>query len=118
MSIAVTRLLFGVMLVFSAGSEATAQEPSDIERGNALLASHCSRCHAIGRTGASPHPEAPPFRNLGRRYPVEWLAEALAEGLFTGHPDMPEFVFEPHEINAILAYLRSIQVSRNGERRK
>jgi hypothetical protein len=34
----------------------------------------------------------------------------LAEGLSTGHPDMPEFVFEPHDISAILAYLQSIQV--------
>jgi hypothetical protein len=26
-----------------------------------------------------------------------------------GHPDMPEFVFEPDDIIAILAYLSSIQ---------
>jgi cytochrome c len=33
----------------------------------------------------------------------------LAEGLSVGHPDMPEFVFEPDEIAGILAYLKSIQ---------
>jgi hypothetical protein len=37
------------------------------------------------------------------------LAEALAEGIFVGHPDMPEFVFEADEVGAILAYLKSIQ---------
>jgi cytochrome c len=37
------------------------------------------------------------------------LAEALAEGLSVGHPDMPELVFEPDQIAAILAYLKSIQ---------
>jgi mono/diheme cytochrome c family protein len=31
---------------------------------------------------------------LGQRYSIDPLAEALAEGLYTGHPDMPEFVFE------------------------
>jgi hypothetical protein len=44
-----------------------------------------------------------------RKYPIEGLAEALAEGIFVGHPDMPEFVFEADEVGAILAYLASIQ---------
>jgi cytochrome c len=79
------------------------------KRGEALLAKNCSRCHATGRSGASPHPEAPPFRTLSSKYPVEGLAEALAEGLSVGHPDMPEFVFEVDEVGAIIAYLKSIQ---------
>jgi hypothetical protein len=43
------------------------------------------------------------------RYPVEALAETLAEGISVGNPDMPEFVFEHDEIAEILAYLKSIQ---------
>lgn len=97
------------------GSPVKAQDDAAIRRqGQALLARHCSRCHAIASTGDSPHPQAPPFRTLGQKYPVDFLAEALAEGLSTGHDDMPEFAFEPHEINAILAYLASIQVPRAG----
>ena len=57
---------------------------------------------AIGRSGASPHSDAPPFRLLSRKYEIEGLAEALAEGIFVGHPDMPEFVFEAEEVGAIL----------------
>ena len=38
---------------------------------------------------------APPFRLLPQRYPVEHLAEALAEGIVTGHPAMPQFKFHP-----------------------
>jgi cytochrome c len=87
-----------------------AQEGTTLEkRGESLLRTNCSRCHAIGRAGASPHSAAPPFRTLSRKYPIEGLAEALAEGLSVGHPDMPEFVFESDEIAAILAYLESIQ---------
>jgi cytochrome c len=78
-------------------------------RGESLLTANCARCHAVGRTGASPHPVAPPFRTLSRRFKIEGLAEALAEGLSTGHPDMPEFVFEPEEVGAIIDYLQSIQ---------
>jgi mono/diheme cytochrome c family protein len=51
---------------------------------------------------------APPFRDLPKRYPVEHLAEALAEGIVAGHPAMPRFVLEPREIDALLAYMSSL----------
>ena len=80
-------------------------------RGELLLTRNCARCHAVGRTGTSPHPEAPPFRTLSRKYKIEGLAEALAEGLSTGHPDMPEFVFAAEDVGAIIDYLQSISSS-------
>jgi mono/diheme cytochrome c family protein len=79
------------------------------KRGEALLMSNCARCHAVGRTGVSPRPDAPRFRTLSGKYPIESLAEALAQGLSVGHEDMPEFVFEPADVGAILDYLESIQ---------
>ena len=114
MSISLARLLVTVALLWST-SPASAQDDAELRRrGQELLGTNCSRCHAIASTGDSPHRQAPPFRTLGRKYPVEWLAEALGEGLSTGHPDMPEFVFEPTDINAILTYLQSIQVPKTG----
>jgi len=106
----IARLLLIALLSLTAASRALAQDSADLERGHLLLATHCSRCHAIDRTGTSPHRDAPPFRTLNQKYPVDFLGEALGEGLSTGHPDMPEFVFEPQEIRAILTYLQSIQV--------
>jgi cytochrome c len=104
------RLVLAILTVLGLAGSAMAQGGGAPERrGEALLAKNCAKCHAIGRTGASPHPEAPPFRTLSRKYPIEGLAEALAEGISVGHPDMPEFVFDPDEIGAILAYLKSIQ---------
>src|SRR5262245_26204219 len=80
MRIIITRLLLSASLTLAAGSLAAAQDNANLtQRGHALLESDCSRCHAIERTGTSPHRQAPPFRNLGQRYPVEFLAEALAE---------------------------------------
>ncbi len=104
-------LLVGVSAIgLTSIASASAQEGTTLEkRGETLLTTNCSRCHAIGRTGASPHSAAPAFRTLSSKYPIEGLAEALAEGLSVGHPDMPEFIFEPDEIAAILAYLKSIQ---------
>jgi mono/diheme cytochrome c family protein len=104
------RLALAILATALASAPALAQNRAASERlGAALLAKNCARCHATGRAGASPHPEAPLFRTLSRKYPIEGLAEALAEGLSVGHPDMPEFVFEANEVRAILDYLQSIQ---------
>lgn len=87
-------------------------EPSvaeQIARGRILVTRNCSQCHAVGRTDRSPSPAAPPFRELNQRYDVEMLGEALAEGILTGHPAMPEYRFQPDEIISIIRYLRSIQ---------
>jgi cytochrome c len=78
-------------------------------RGETLLQANCGTCHAIDTVQSSPHREAPPFRTLATRYPVDFLAEALAEGLSTGHQDMPEFIFPVDDVAAILVYFRSIQ---------
>jgi mono/diheme cytochrome c family protein len=80
-----------------------------VDRGEVLVRDNCSRCHAVGTEGDSPHKEAPPFRTLSAKYPVEDLAESLAEGIVSGHPDMPIFVFEPRDVAAIISYLQSIQ---------
>ena len=77
-------------------------------RGRAIAETKCARCHAIGAKGESPMAPAPPFRTLPERYPVEHLAEALAEGIVVGHPAMPEFAFAPADINALLTYLQSL----------
>jgi cytochrome c len=88
---------------------AAAQDDGDVRRGEALLSRHCASCHAIGRNDASSHAQAPPFRELGRRYPIEALEEALGEGIMSGHPDMPEFKFSGPDVGAITAYMKSIQ---------
>ena len=74
---------------------AAADDATAVKLGEALLIKNCSRCHAIARRGESPHPQAPPFRTLGKRYRIEFLEEALGEGIISGHPDMPEFQFAP-----------------------
>ncbi|AZN98900.1 cytochrome c [Mesorhizobium sp. M9A.F.Ca.ET.002.03.1.2] len=80
-----------------------------ISRGKALLEVNCARCHAIGKTDKSSHPDAPAFRTLSQRYPLTDLEEAFAEGISTGHPDMPEWVASPDQIEAIVAYIGSLQ---------
>lgn len=89
-------------------TSAAAQEPS-ARRGATLVKRHCGGCHATGPEGVSRHPAAPPLRELHRRYEPETLAEALAEGILTGHPAMPSFRFEPRDVRSIIIYLDEIQ---------
>jgi cytochrome c len=93
-------------------------QPSVRERGEAIAAKHCERCHAIRDAGESPMALAPPFRDLSKRYPIENLAEALAEGIVTGHPAMPRFTFEPREIDALLTYIAGLTPSPDRAPRK
>lgn len=77
--------------------------------GQEIATRLCSGCHAIGRTGESPHPDSLPFRSISLRYPVRSLEEALGEGIFVGHPDMPPFQLEPEDIDDLLDYIEAIQ---------
>jgi mono/diheme cytochrome c family protein len=106
MSKPLTMLAVGLLAI---GAAAAAMAAPDLKRGEALLTKNCASCHAVGRTGESLHKEAPTFRTLGQRYPIESLEEALAEGIVSGHPDMPEFSFDADDVGAIIAYLKSIQ---------
>jgi cytochrome c len=98
-----------LLLATAARAAAPAPDQDQLKRGETLLQRDCSRCHAIGRTGTSPHEGAPAFRTLSQRYPIESLEESLAEGIMSGHPDMPEFAFDAEDVGAIIAYLKSIQ---------
>ena len=80
-----------------------------VERGRVFAQANCAACHAIGRDGVSPLKSAPPLRTFHRRYPVEFLTEALAEGIMTGHPAMPQFKLELDQIGDLIAYLKSLE---------
>ncbi|MBB5660542.1 c-type cytochrome [Brevundimonas halotolerans] len=80
-----------------------------VMRGQVLAQTRCAACHAIGPSGASPMTAAPPFRDLHDTYPVRFLQEALAEGLTTAHPAMPQVELQPDEIRDLIAYLESLE---------
>ena len=84
------------------------QSPSE-QRGMVFARTNCAQCHSIDPVGPSPLSVAPPFRDLHERYPVETLEEALAEGIRTGHPSMPEFRLEPDQIGDLIAFLKSLE---------
>ena len=89
-------------------TQAVAASPAE-QRGKTFVLNNCARCHSIDRVSPSQLKIAPPFRTLHLRYPVETLGEALAEGISTGHPTMPEFQLDPNQIHDLLSYLKTLE---------
>ena len=97
-----------VIALTLSGSPAYSQSYGDAVKGKAFVQSNCARCHAVGKNDDSHMPEAPAFRTLHNRYPIDSLAEAFAEGIVTGHPAMPQFELSIDTINDMLAYMKSL----------
>lgn len=103
------RMVVMLLVLTSQVSVAGAQALASSERGHALLTRMCARCHAVGTTGKSPHPAAPPFRRLHRVTDLNGLVDRLRRGLMVAHPDMPTFRFSRRDARAVATYLGSIQ---------
>ena len=80
----------------------------EAQRGFVFVKTNCSGCHAIGPVGNSPLALAPPFRTLHEKYPIDDLRESFAEGIYTGHPTMPEFELDVGQIDDVISYLKSL----------
>jgi mono/diheme cytochrome c family protein len=104
LQLALRQTLFTLMLI----TPALAMSPAE-QRGKTFALTNCARCHSIDRVTQSPLKIAPPFRTLHLRYPVDDLGEALAEGIVTGHPTMPEFRLDPDQIHDLLSYLKTLE---------
>ena len=103
--LAILLLLLGISSGFA---EEAGQSPLE-QRGRDLAGQMCSQCHAVGRSGDSPHANAPAFRRLDRRVDLDTFVDRLREGLMVGHPDMPTFRFSREDARAFVLYVRSIQ---------
>ncbi len=80
--------------------------PTSIANGREIAERKCSSCHAIGRRGASPRPDAPPLRTVFSRYSEAAFDTDFIAGLHVGASDMPKFQFSPLGADD----LRAIQV--------
>lgn len=88
---------------------ATEVQAQSVQRGLNFVRANCARCHSIDKVSESPLKIAPPFRTLHLRYPIESLQEAFAEGIRTGHQNMPEFRLEGDQIGDVIAYLKTLE---------
>ena len=104
----IARILMPLALTLITLTPAAAASPQE-QRGKTFALNNCAKCHSIDKVSPSPLKIAPPFRTLHKRYPIETIAEALAEGIYTGHPTMPAFQLDPDQIGDLLAYLKTLE---------
>lgn len=97
-----------LLILFTAGFSGGAGSEEAIDHGRALVFENCSGCHAIGTNGDSPQPQAPPFRELSKRFPIDALEEAFVTSIDTGHPGMPVFKASREQIADIITYIASV----------
>lgn len=99
-------LAFLVLVTINAPGASAAQ--GGAVDGKAILEANCGRCHAIAASGPSPHPQAPPLREVYLKYPIDQLEEGFAEGMGSRHRGMPQVQFSDEQVAAILAYLGAV----------
>jgi cytochrome c len=102
------RTLVALAFALTVATPVAAASPQQ-QRGKTFALNNCGRCHSVDKVSPSPLKIAPPFRILHKRYPIETLGEALAEGISTGHPTMPAFQLDPDQIGDLLAYLKTLE---------
>jgi cytochrome c len=95
------------LAVLMLGARAQTQDP--VVRGHALVKEFCGECHAIGKTGKSPHDGAPPLRRISRNFDLDQFPGTLIRGISSSHPDMPQVKFSPQDARDVRDYLRTIQ---------
>ena len=78
------------------------------DRGHRLAVSSCSSCHAVERTGLSPNPKSPPFRDIAAIYEEHSLQKKLTEIDETGHYDMPPIQVHSNQISDLVAYFNRL----------
>ena len=99
-------ILISIPVLVGLPSSAGAQT-GDPEAGAAYAKQVCAKCHAIDRTGLSPEPTAPPFRDVANTPGM--AATALAVWLTTSHPTMPNIILDPHELDNVIAFILSLK---------
>ena len=82
-------------------------QADDIADGKQLAEINCARCHALGKEGASPFKEAPPFRTIHENYTAGELEDAFNDGIVVAHPAMPDWVFTSDQARQLAAFIMS-----------
>ena len=96
-----------ICLALLSAPPATADEAGDIAAGKHLAEINCATCHALGSSGASPLPPAPPFRDIPMSYDDGELEDAFNDGIVATHPAMPDWKMTPDQAHQLAAFIMS-----------
>ena len=104
--------LLCVTLLCAACQSLPPSEPApsaDPPRGQAFAQASCGGCHAVGRTGSSSNPNAPPFAAIVNQ---EGLTEETLSFWLRGahnYPSEMDFFLVEREVNELVAYMLTLR---------
>lgn len=88
-------------------------DPEQVQAGQRIAERECASCHSIDRTSISPNRSAPPLREVLAMNDSEFLAYRFIEAMRITHDKMPLFDFDVRSADALIAYIQSINTTRN-----
>lgn len=88
---------------------APAAAPATAAQGLARAEAMCGGCHAVGRTGSSSNPNAPPFHAVINQ--VDLRAETVAAWLRNAHnyPSEMNFTLNETQVDELVAYMLTLR---------
>jgi mono/diheme cytochrome c family protein len=83
--------------------------PALAAQGQSRAEALCGGCHAVGRDGASTHPNAPPFHAVINQ--VDLRTETVSAWLRDAHnyPSEMRFSLSESEVEALVAYMLTLR---------
>jgi mono/diheme cytochrome c family protein len=93
----------------ASASLAYAQPRQPVARGREIAERACAGCHAIdgGHGSVIQGTDVPSFRAIAGR--SDWTQERLKTFIMTPHRPMPSISLGLSEVNALVAYIRSLK---------
>jgi mono/diheme cytochrome c family protein len=87
-----------------------AAELGDIDAGLQFAAQHCAGCHDIKtRNPMTTGSGVPTFATVANNSGI--TRTSLVVWMQTSHPDMPDLILEPQDLDNVIAYILSLRKS-------
>ncbi len=99
------------VVLLGLGSGALAQDRGDVFRGRAFAENTCATCHAV-----APGEKYSPIVGVAGLEEIAntpgMTALALSVWFKSPHPNMPNFMLDPNDLDNVIAYIMSLKTKR------
>ncbi len=85
-------------------------ELGDKDKGHAYAQKFCTNCHAVEKDEAVILGDVPSFEDVANSEGMS--PRALGVWLRSSHPNMPDFIIPPDDIDNVIAYIMSLRTPR------
>ena len=97
-----------ICLALLIGGTVQAAELGDIDAGLQFAAQHCAGCHDIGtQNPMTTVSGVPTFATVANNAGI--TRTSLVVWMQTSHPEMPDLILEPQDLDNVVAYILSLK---------